>query len=251
MEEIDHFYRNQSPLVALALTIIFLVCAARRKSPWSVVLWLPAVVLTGACTLLLIRLTFGGGHGGGPDAGWVGMANSFRLLFALPVIIAFFLFLFVFPRAVAWRPRYVLAGIVAIVLTPVALGTWFQASKPTITFRVTDAGGLPLSGIELSSEQRVIASSGSDGIVRISFSHTGIFSGVFSAPGYQQHTTQIQLCGLRGEMFCVYHTWSQHTGDEYFFNLDQKKAEYPSNQPATIPIEMRSELQNPKHPNGA
>jgi len=85
--------------------------------------------------------------------------------------------------------------------------------------------------------------------VRISFPHTGIFGGEFSAPSYQQHATIIYLGGLRGKTFYVYHTWSQHTNDEYFFNLDQKKAEYPSNHPATIPIEMRPELQNPKRSN--
>ncbi len=179
------------------------------------------------------------------------MALMFQTLYSLPIIISAVLLLLARPPGDAWRVRYVAPAVVATAVAPLGLVFWFAASKPLVSFTVTDANGKPLADVALrrSFNSPPTAVTDQMGVVRERVPHRDALSCVFTADGYQEHHVTIQRGGADGETFYVYHSWLERKArtermSKTITETGKEQMHYPSQQPITIPIIMMERSTN-------
>ena len=226
-------------LVSLMCVIAVILCIALRRRPWIVALWLPSFLLTGGYTCMLAS-QFLQGIGQGVNAGWFVLAGMMQALVGFPIVISAILLLVWRPLKAAWRPRYLLPAIVPTVIAPVAFLFWFNMSTPLITFAVADEGGKPFAGVQLrdtfNSEPRLVADGA--GIIRLRLPQRSLLACVFTADAYQEHHVVVEQTDIRGESFCVDHSWYER-GSGKITNTANERVFYSSKSPVTIPIVMK------------
>ena len=112
---------------------------------WAFTLWGPVV----AFDLMLLKQLLGPlahvNGGGGPDAGYVGMAVGFYLAFAAPIcalaVISLIIAGFSFPRAAGWNGWGIGLGMVT---TAISIFGFIGQTTPEVTIAVVDSKGEPM-----------------------------------------------------------------------------------------------------------